>query len=183
MSISSSKISLELLLDVLTEDPYAAMISLGRRPEHTPDRDAFVARTEATIGLDTWTLDYDAALSEGDLPLECGSPATYEGMTVFLETERDKGAAIEETIRKLTGNAARTLGLTDRGFVSQGLAADLLVLDWEHFSARENLADPRHGPQGLDYVLVAGQIAVDHGVHTHVRSGTVLGPEHRKGEN
>ena len=41
--------SLELLLDVLTEDPYAAMISLGRRPEHTPDRDAFVARTEATI--------------------------------------------------------------------------------------------------------------------------------------
>ena len=68
---------------------YAAMISLGRRPEHTPDRDAFVARTEATIGLDTWTLDYDAALSEGDLPLECGSPATYEGMTVFLETERD----------------------------------------------------------------------------------------------
>ena len=113
--------SLELLLDVLIEDPYAAMISLGRRPEHTPDRDAFVARTEATIGLDTWTLDYDAALSEGDLPLECGSPATYEGMTVFLETERDKGAAIEETIRKLTGNAARTLGLTDRGFVSQGL--------------------------------------------------------------
>lgn len=103
-------------------------------------------------------MDYDAALSEGDLPLECGSPATYEGMTVFLETERDKGAAIEETIRKLTGNAARTLGLTDRGFVSQGLAADLLVLDWEHFSARENLADPRHGPQGLDYVLVAGQI-------------------------
>lgn len=128
-------------------------------------------------------MDYDAALSEGDLPLECGSPATYEGMTVFLETERDKGAAIEETIRKLTGNAARTLGLTDRGFVSQGLAADLLVLDWEHFSARENLADPRHGPQGLDYVLVTGQIAVDHGVHTHVRSGTVLGPEHRKGEN
>ena len=61
--------------------------------------------------------------------------------------------------------------------------ADLLVLDWEHFSARENLADPRHGPQGLDYVLVAGQPAVDHGVHTHVRSGTVLGPEHRKGGN
>ena len=36
---------------------------------------------------------------------------------------------------------------------------------------------------GLDYVLVAGQTAVDHGVHTHVRSGTVLGPEHRKGGN
>ena len=89
----------------------------------------------------------------------------------------------EMCIRDSTGNAARTLGLTDRGFVSSGMSADLLVLDWEHFSARENLADPRHGPQGLDYVLVAGQTAVDHGVHTHVRSGTVLGPEHRKGGN
>ena len=69
-------------------------------------------------------------------------------MTVFLETERDKGAAIEETVRKLTGNAARTLGLTDRGFVSSGMSADLLVLDWEHFSARENLADPGMAPQG-----------------------------------
>ena len=103
-------------------------------------------------------------------------------MTVFLETERDKGAPIETTVRKLTGNAAQALGLTDRGFVAPGLAADLLVLDWDHFSARENLADPRHGPQGLDYVLVAGQIAVDHGTHTHVRTGTVLGPAHRKGE-
>lgn len=174
--------SLDFLLDVLAEDPYAALIPLGRRPEHTPDRDAYVARPEATIGLDTWTLDYAATLSSGDMPLECGSPATYEGMTVFLETERDKDAPIETTVRKLTGNAAQALGLTDRGFVAPGLAADLLVLDWDHFFARENLADPRHGPQGLDYVLVAGQIAVDHGTHTHVRTGTVLGPAHRKGE-
>ena len=175
--------SLDFLLDVLTEDPYAAVIPLGRRPEHTPDRDAYVACPEATIGLDTWTLDYDAALSEGDMPLECGSPATYEGMTVFLETERGKGVPVEETVRKLTGNAARALGLTDRGFVAPGQAADLLVLDWDRFSPLENLADPRHGPQGLDFVLVAGAVAVDHGVHTHVRTGTVLGPEHRKGES
>ena len=116
------------------------------------------------------------------MPLECGSPATYEGMTVFLETERGKGTPVEEAVRKLTGNAARALGLTDRGFVAPGQAADLLVLDWDNFSARENLADPRHGPQGLDFVLVAGAVAVDHGVHTHARTGTVLGPEHCKGE-
>ena len=39
------------------------------------------------------------------------------------------------------------------------------------------------GTYVLSGTLSAGQIAVDHGVHTHVRSGTVLGPEHRKGEN
>ena len=39
------------------------------------------------------------------------------------------------------------------------------------------------GTYAVSGTLSAGQIAVDHGVHTHVRSGTVLGPEHRKGEN
>jgi N-acyl-D-aspartate/D-glutamate deacylase len=166
--------SLEFLLDLLMEDPYTAVMSLGRQPEHTPDRDAFVAKEEATIGLDTWTFDYDASLSEGDLPLECGSPATYEGMTVFLETERDKGVPMETTIRKLTKNAADILGLTDRGVLAPGKAADLLVIDWEKFSSETCPADPRHGAKGLDYVFVGGRIAVDHGVHTHVRSGEVL---------
>ncbi|MCI8538457.1 MAG: amidohydrolase family protein [Oscillospiraceae bacterium] len=176
---ADGKDSLDFLLDVLAADPYAAVISLGRRPEHTPDRDAFVARPEATIGLDTWTLNYDAALSEGDLPLECGSPATYAGMTVFLDTERAKGVPIQTTIQKLTGNAAKALGLRRRGTVEPGKAADLLVIDWENFLPLEDLADPRHGPCGLDYVLVGGQVAVDHGVHTHVRSGSILGPESR----
>lgn len=166
--------SLDFLLDLLTEDPYAALIPLGRRPEHTPDRDAFAARPEAAIGLDTWTFDYDAALSAGDMPLECGAPATYAGMTVFLETERNKGEPIQATVQKLTGNAARALGLEDRGVVAPGKAADLLVLDWAHFSAEEDLADPRRGAKGLDYVLVGGQVAVDHASHTHVRSGAIL---------
>ena len=69
---------------------------------------------------------------------------------------------------------AKELGLCDRGLVKEGLAADLLVIDLEHFDPKENLADPRHAPQGLDYVLVGGEIAVDHGVHTHVNQGQIL---------
>ena len=171
---AAGKDSLTFLLDLLEKDPYVAVIPLGRRPVSTPDRDAFVAKEEAAIGLDTWTFRYDAALSEGDMPLECGSPATYEGMTVFFQTEREKQVPVEVTVRKLTGNAAKELGLCDRGLVKEGLAADLLVIDLEHFDPKENLADPRHAPQGLDYVLVGGEIAVDHGVHTHVNQGQIL---------
>lgn len=82
--------SLSFLLDLIADDPYACVISLGRRPENTPDRDAFVDSPEAAIGLDTWSFDYEAALSEGDMPLECGSPATYCGMTVFLEDQKQR---------------------------------------------------------------------------------------------
>lgn len=176
---ADGKDSLDFLLDVLAKDPYAAVISLGRRPEHTPDRDAFVSREEASIGLDTWTFDYSASLSEGDMPLECGSPATYDGMSVFVETEREKGEPAETIIRKLTGNAASILGLSDRGVVKEGCAADLLIIDWDHFSADSCLADPRRGAKGLDYVLVGGEIAVDHGRHTHIRSGKILNGKER----
>jgi len=33
---------------------------------------------------------------------------------------------------------------------------------------------PHRFPQGIDYVLVGGQIAVDHGVVTSARAGKVL---------
>ncbi|MDR2157446.1 MAG: amidohydrolase family protein [Clostridiales Family XIII bacterium] len=164
--------SVDFLLDLLKQDPYAAMISLKLRPEHTPERDCFAEQPDATIGLDTWSLNYDAVFSEGDMPLECGSPATYTGFPVFLETMRNR--PIEQTIQKLTSNAATALGLTDRGFVKEGMIADLLVIARDAFSARENLADPRHGPQGLDYVIVGGKVAVDHGIRTHVRNGVIL---------
>lgn len=168
------KDSLDFLLDLLSDDPYLSLIPTGRYPLHTPDRDAFVARDEATIALDTWTFDYSAALSEGDMPLECGSPATYEGMTVFLDTELKKGVPFETTIKKLTGNAAKDIGLKDRGFIKEGLAADVLVIDPDRFDPKSDLADPRHAPEGLDYVIVNGEIAVDHKVHTHIRSGEIL---------
>lgn len=174
---ANGKDSLRFLLDVLEKDPYAAVMPYNRRPEHTPGRDAYVAQEDASIALDTWTFDYDAALTEGDMPLECGSPATYEGMTVFLELERDKGVPMEKTVKKLTGNAAKALRMPQIGEIGIGKQADLLVIDWDHFSAESNLADPRHGAKGMDYVIVNGQIAVDHGRHTHVRSGKILAME------
>ena len=165
--------SLSFLLDLLSEDPYACVISLNRRPEHTPDRDAFVDCGDACIGLDTWSFDYAAALSEGDLPLECGSPATYCGMTRFLEDQRAQ-RPIGEIVRRLTGNAAERLHLRDRGYIREGDRADVLLLDPTRFKSNENLSDPRCGASGLDCVIVNGEIAVRNGAHTHVRSGEIL---------
>ena len=55
-----------------------------------------------------------------------------------------------------------------------GQQVDIVVLDMEHLATNEDFFDPRQQPSGLDYVIVNGQIAVDHGVHTHVRSGVIL---------
>lgn len=164
--------ALNFLLDLLAEDPYACVIPLSRRPENTPDRDAFVDCDEATIGLDIWSFDYAARLSDERLPLECGSPATYCGMTVFLQDQKNR--PIEQVIRRLTGNAADRLRLTDRGYIRKGYCADVLVIDFDRFSPNECLSDPRRGAIGIDYVFVNGEVAVEYGKHTHVRSGRIL---------
>ncbi len=169
---ANGKDSIDFMLELLAEDPAVSVIPLSRRPDYSPDRDAFVAQAEACIGLDTWTFDYDACLNENGMPLECGSPSTYSGMTVFLNENRNY--PIEEIIRKLSGNAADCIGLTDRGFLREGMHADVLVIDPESFDPDECLWDPRHGAKGMDYVIVNGTIAVQSGTHTHVRSGNII---------
>lgn len=164
--------SLTFLLDLLAEDPFACVIALNRRPEHTPDRDAFAAHPDACIGLDTWSFDYDASLNADGMPLECGSPSTYCGMTAFLMDQRNR--PLEAAVRKLTGNAARCIGLGDAGYLRPGYRADVLLIDPLRFDPNESLADPRRGASGLAYVIVNGEIAVRDGVHTHVRSGRIL---------
>lgn len=170
---ADGKDSVAFLLSILADDPYANIISLNRRPDQTPDRDAFVSRDEATIALDTWTLNYDTSLSSGDMPLECGSPATYTGMGVFLET-RAKYESREKSIKKLTGNAAKVLGLSDRGIIKVGAKADILMFDFQNFSSGENLVDPRRGINGLELVLINGEFAVENKKHNHFRHGKVL---------
>jgi len=164
--------SLAFLLDRLAQDPAACVIPLGRRPDRSPDRDAFTARAEASIALDTWTFDYAAQLNANGMPLECGSPSTYNGMAVFLKDQM--GNPIEQTIRKLTGNAAACIGLRDRGLLREGYCADVLVIDPAHFDPNERLWDPRCGAAGLDYCIVNGTVAVRGGVHTHARTGRIL---------
>ena len=164
--------SLSFLLERIAQDPGLCVIPLNRRPDRSPDRDAFTAREEASIGLDTWTFDYAASLNADGMPLECGSPSTYCGMTKFLEDQAHR--PIEETILKLTGNAAACLGLKDRGWLREGCRADVLVIDPARFAANERLWDPRCGASGLAYVIVNGEIAVQSGTHSHVRSGQII---------
>jgi N-acyl-D-aspartate/D-glutamate deacylase len=170
--VAGEKDSVDFLLELLIKEPYAMVMSTDRRPDHTPDREAFVAEEDASIALDTWAFDYDATLSEAHMPLECGSPATYTGMGTFMASQNE--IPIETTIKKMTGNAATILGLKDRGFVKEGFRADLLIINPTTFSSNEQLADPRVGIKGLDYVFVNGVLAVKEEKHLHSRSGNVL---------
>ena len=161
----------EAVLQILREDIETCIRPL--RPwEQGMGTEIYWRRDDAVIGTDNPAFPYDYEGRRPELPTFRGTPEAYGGFIHFLE--RSAGIPFEKTVRKLTGNAAKILGLTDRGWLKPGMRADLLVLDRNKLHSNLNLIDPRQQPSGLDYVVVNGKIAVDHGSHTHVRSGQFL---------
>ena len=81
---------------------------------------------------------------------------------------------LELAIYKMTGLNARRLGLTDRGLLRPGLAADLTVFDPAAVCDRADFLDPQQYPVGIEYVFVNGELAVRRGALTGAAAGRVL---------
>ncbi|MDP2901343.1 MAG: D-aminoacylase [Candidatus Bathyarchaeota archaeon] len=81
---------------------------------------------------------------------------------------------LEEAIRKMTGYTAQTHGLTDRGVIRPGLAADITIFDPEKIVDTATFENPIQHPRGIEYVVVNGEVTVEKGVHAGVRAGRVL---------
>jgi N-acyl-D-amino-acid deacylase len=88
---------------------------------------------------------------------------------------RDRGVlSLPEAIRKITSEPARRLGLTDRGRLADGFAADLVVFDPATIANRADGADPAARPAGIERVMVNGRWTVVGGAATGERPGAVL---------
>lgn len=85
---------------------------------------------------------------------------------------------LEQGVFKMTGMPAKRLGLTDRGVLKAGAAADVVVFDAAKIADQATFAEPHQYATGIDEVLVNGVLAVDHGKYTDSRAGKVL--RHKK---
>jgi len=81
---------------------------------------------------------------------------------------------LEEAVRKMTSYPAARLGLSDRGLLRPGLAADVTVFDATAIIDKSTFTDPHHYSEGVRYVLVNGTLVVDKGAHTGATPGKVL---------
>jgi N-acyl-D-amino-acid deacylase len=81
---------------------------------------------------------------------------------------------LEEAIRKMTSFPAQTFGVKGKGLLKEGFDADVVVFDPATILDKSTYEDPNQKPEGIDYVLVNGEIAVDHGRLTGATSGKVL---------
>ena len=82
--------------------------------------------------------------------------------------------SLEEAIRKMTSAPANRLGLSDRGLIREGMIADLTVFNPATVKDKATFEKPHQYPEGIDYVIVNGQLAVSGGEWTGIRAGRVL---------
>ena len=81
---------------------------------------------------------------------------------------------LETAVAKMTGVAARALGLRDRGVLRAGAWADLVVFDPARIADRSTYEEPHRYAAGVSTVLVNGQVTIDGGDHTGALSGRVI---------
>lgn len=117
-------------------------------------------------------LDPDRALLPGGQGVH---PRSYGSYPRFLRLNREHNLMpLAALIRKLSGAAADFYQLSDRGYLRPGAFADLVVFDPDQVRERATFAAPQENPEGIHYVLVNGQVAVDAGQPTQVLAGRAL---------
>lgn len=86
----------------------------------------------------------------------------------------EKVLTLEQAVRKMTSMPAIVLGLTDRGCLRVGCAADVTVFSAERVNDAGSYADPHHYPEGVLWVTVNGVPVVEDGKFMAARPGQVL---------
>ncbi len=103
-------------------------------------------------------------------------PRTFGTYPKFLgEYVIDKGwLSLEHAIAKTSTLSASRFKLKDRGAISPGKFADLVVFDTRTIGTRADYDNPAQKPEGIHHVLVNGEFAVRDGKLTEARAGMVL---------
>jgi N-acyl-D-amino-acid deacylase len=104
-----------------------------------------------------------------------GHPRSYDSFVKVL-TEY-AGAppkmSFERAIYKMSGLPAASLGL-DRGTLTPGAKADVLVLSPEKLRSRATWSEQQASPTGIDLILVNGKVAAESGKATGTLHGRML---------
>lgn len=88
---------------------------------------------------------------------------------------RERGVtSLPEMIRKMTSMPAAVYGLTSKGLLAVGFDADICIFDADTIIDHAEYGDCTRRAEGLNYVLVGGQVVAENAVYTGARPGRML---------
>lgn len=83
--------------------------------------------------------------------------------------------SLPDAVHRMTGFSADRMGLSDRGRIAQGKAADLVVFDADRVGDNSTRETPNTSPSGIEFVALNGEIVVENGrFDPRSRHGRVL---------
>nr|MDD6335337.1 amidohydrolase family protein [bacterium] len=107
-----------------------------------------------------------------------GHPQVAGSFAGFFARVREHGLMpLEEAVYRATYLPAVTFNLSGKGRLELGADADLTVFDPSTIRDRARFCDqgrPDEMPEGIQYVLVDGKLAIDHGLPTAACAGRAL---------
>ena len=86
----------------------------------------------------------------------------------------EKAIALPEAIRRLSALPATNLGLDHRGFLKEGMFADLVVFDPATIADHATFEKPQQYATGVKHVFVNGTQVIKDGEHTGAKPGRAL---------
>jgi N-acyl-D-amino-acid deacylase len=132
-----------------------------------------------SIGSDAGT----ALTLGGDDALGLAHPRSYGNFprVIARYVRETHTLTLEDAIRKMTSWPATRMRIADRGLIREGMWADVVIFDYDKIQDRSTYEHPDVTPDGIDFVIVNGQVVIDHGKHTGLRPGKILyGPGYDK---
>ena len=160
------------------QDPFDAVMDLiaGASAPVNITLGAITEEDVRTLMIQPWNMiASDGAYADGSEagrghPRGAGTFARFLGHYV-----REEGVLpLEEAIRKITSLPADFLGLTDRGRIEEGYAADLSIFNAETIIDRSDWDYPQRFAEGIVHVLVNGIPVLRDGSLTGQTPGTFL---------
>jgi N-acyl-D-amino-acid deacylase len=160
---------LDVLIELLVEQDGSVGTVYAHHTE--ADMNLALAQPWCSIGSDGSAFAVEGLLRRGHPhPRNFGTFPRVLGVYV-----RERGVLrLEDAVRKMTSLNAAKLGLRDRGLLRAGMFADLTVFDPGRVIDRSTYEDPFRYGEGIDHVVVNGQLVLDKGIHTGARPGRAL---------
>ncbi len=106
------------------------------------------------------------------------NPRTYGSFARVLGryVREQKVMPLQDAVRKMTSACAQRLGIRDRGWIREGMFADIVVFDDTAIIDRSTFEEPLRLADGVSDVLVNGDVVLEAGRHTGATPGRALKP-------
>jgi N-acyl-D-amino-acid deacylase len=160
---------LDELFDILIEQHGSVSTVYAHHTEE--DMTLALQQPWCSIGSDGSALAIDGPLRRGNPhPRNFGTFPRVLG----VYCRELKLLRLEDAVRKMTSLNAAKIGIMDRGLLRPGMMADVTVFDPERVIDHATYTEPFQYCDGIEYVIVNGEVVPEQGERTDARPGRAI---------